>query len=103
MVKKIESRRWGYGKHIIIDHGHGYETLYGHLSEFKVKVGQKVKRGQIIALVGNTGKSTAPHLHYEVHQNGEAVNPSGYFYNDLTDEQYEELLQRAANSTVSFD
>ena len=103
VVKKVVNRRWGYGKHIILDHGYGFTTLYGHMSRTDVRVGQKVKRGQLIGLVGSTGKSTGPHLHYEVHKNGVAVNPVGYFYNDLTSEQYEEILKLSSNPNQSFD
>ncbi|MBT6236542.1 MAG: M23 family metallopeptidase [Bacteroidetes bacterium] len=103
VVKRVKNRRWGYGKHIVLDHGYGYATLYGHLSRTNVRVGQKVKRGQLIGLVGSTGKSTGPHLHYEVHKNGSAVNPVGYFYNDLTSDQYEEILKLSSNPNQSFD
>ncbi|MGB0849710.1 MAG: M23 family metallopeptidase [Bacteroidia bacterium] len=103
VVKKVVNKRWGYGKHVVLSHGYGYSTLYGHMSRINVRPGQKVKRGQLIGLVGSTGKSTGPHLHYEVHKNGRAVNPVGYFYNDLTSEQYEEMLKLSSNSNQSFD
>ncbi len=103
VVQSIESNYWGYGNIVLINHGFGYQTLYAHLSAFDVKTGQKVKRGQVIGKVGSTGKSTAPHLHYEVWKNGEKVNPVNYYFNDLTPEQYEELLKAAANSSASFD
>ncbi len=103
VVKTVKHARWGYGSHILLDHGYGYTTLYGHMSRTKVKQGQKVKRGQLIGLVGSTGKSTGPHLHYEVRKNGTAVNPVGYFYNDLTSEQYEEILKISSNPNQSFD
>jgi murein DD-endopeptidase MepM/ murein hydrolase activator NlpD len=103
VVKKIEHARWGYGSHIVISHGYGYTTLYGHLSRINVKPGQKVTRGQLIGLVGSTGKSTGPHLHYEVAKNGTEVNPIGYFYNDLTGAQYEEILKLSSNPNQSFD
>ena len=83
----------GLGKHVKIDHGFGFETVYGHMNRYIVKAGQNVKRGQIIGYVGNTGKSTAPHVHYEVHINNKAVNPVNYFYMDLDAEQYEEILR----------
>jgi hypothetical protein len=73
----------GYGTHVVVDHGFEYETLYAHLSELKVRNGQRVKRGDVIGLVGNTGLSAGPHLHYEVHKNGEAVDPANYYFNDL--------------------
>lgn len=83
----------GYGKHIKIKHGFGYQTLYAHMSEFLVKPGQKVKRGQVIGYSGNTGGSTAPHLHYEVIKDNKKVNPVNFFYQDLSDEQYAEILR----------
>lgn len=103
VVQSVESNYWGYGNIVLINHGFGYQTLYAHLSAFDVKIGQKVKRGQVIGKVGSTGKSTAPHLHYEVWKNGEKVNPVNYYFNDLTPDQYEELLKAAANSSSSFD
>ncbi len=103
VVQKVQNKRWGYGKHVVLNHGYGYSTLYGHMSRINVRVGQKVKRGQLIGLVGSTGKSTGPHLHYEVRKNGNAVNPVGYFYNDLTSEQYEEMLKLSSNPNQSFD
>lgn len=102
-IEEIENKRWGYGKSIIINHGFGYKTRYAHLSAFKVKVGQKVKRGELIGLIGSTGKSTGPHLHYEVVKDGEKVNPIGYFHSDLTPEQYEKLLEMSENSYKSMD
>ena len=103
VIQKVKYARWGYGTHVVINHGYGYSTLYGHMSRANVRVGQRVKRGQLIGLVGSTGKSTGPHLHYEVHKNGSAVNPVGYFYNDLTSEQYEEMLKLSSNANQSFD
>ncbi len=102
-ISMVKSEIWGYGQHIVIDHGSGFETLYGHLSKFIAKQGQKVKRGQLIGLVGSTGKSTAPHLHYEVHRNGEAINPAFFFYNDLTNEEYQKMLELASSPNQSFD
>lgn len=93
----------GYGNHVIINHGYGYETLYGHMFRIKVKGGQRVKRGEIIGWVGSTGKSTGPHCHYEVHKNGRHLDPVYFFYNDLTPEQYDRLLKMAASSNQSFD
>jgi murein DD-endopeptidase MepM/ murein hydrolase activator NlpD len=93
----------GYGNHVVINHGYGYQTLYGHMFRVKVRPGQKVKRGEIIGWVGSTGKSTGPHCHYEVRRNGEAVDPVYYFYNDITPEQYDRLLKLAASSNQSFD
>lgn len=93
----------GYGKYVVIDHGYGYETLYGHMSKVNVRRGQKVKRGDIIGYVGNTGSSTAPHLHYEVIKNGRKINPINFFYNDLTPAEYEEMINLASQENQSFD
>jgi murein DD-endopeptidase MepM/ murein hydrolase activator NlpD len=94
----------GYGNHVEINHGYGYETVYGHMVRVKVRRGQKVKRGDVIGWVGSTGKSTGPHCHYEVHINGNAVDPVYFFYNDLNAEQYDRLLKIAATgSAKSFD
>ena len=93
----------GYGNHVVINHGYGYETLYGHMVRVKVRAGQDVKRGEVIGWVGSTGKSTGPHCHYEVHKNGQKIDPIYFFYNDLTPEQYDLLLKRAASSNQSLD
>jgi murein DD-endopeptidase MepM/ murein hydrolase activator NlpD len=93
----------GYGNHVIINHGFGYETLYGHMVRVKVRNGQIVKRGEVIGWVGSTGKSTGPHLHYEVHKGGRNIDPIYFFYNDLTPEQYQQILKLAASGNQSFD
>jgi murein DD-endopeptidase MepM/ murein hydrolase activator NlpD len=93
----------GYGNHVEINHGYGYETLYGHMFRIKVRSGQVVKRGEIIGWVGSTGKSTGPHLHYEVHKGGRPLDPIYFFYNDLTPEQYQQILKLATSSNQSFD
>ena len=93
----------GYGNHVIINHGYGYQTLYGHMVKVKAFSGQKVSRGEIIGWVGSTGKSTGPHCHYEVHKNGNKIDPVYFFYNDLTPEQFDRLLKQAAASNQSFD
>ncbi|HMP87270.1 MAG TPA: peptidoglycan DD-metalloendopeptidase family protein [Lacibacter sp.] len=93
----------GYGNHVIINHGFSYQTLYGHLFRIKARVGQRVKRGEVIGWVGNTGKSTGPHLHYEVHKNGRPLDPIYFFYNDLTPEQFDRMLKIAATGNQSFD
>ena len=90
----------GYGNHVVINHGYGYETLYGHMVRIKVRGGQAVKRGDLIGWVGSTGKSTGPHCHYEVHINGEAVDPVYFFYNDLTPAEYDQLLKIAATGSA---
>lgn len=102
-VVEVESSNNGYGKHVIIRHGFGYETLYAHMSRILVRKGQKVKRGEIIGLIGNTGTSVGPHLHYEVIQNGTKVNPAYFYFNDLTPEQFERLLEQSSRSNQSFD
>jgi len=93
----------GYGNHVIINHGYGYQTLYGHMVKVKSNPGQKVSRGEVIGWVGSTGKSTGPHCHYEVHKNGNKIDPVYFFYNDLTPEQFDRLLKQAAASNQSFD
>ncbi len=102
-IKGSKRSRSGFGLEIVIDHGYGYETLYGHLNSFNVKRGQKVKRGDIIAFVGNTGGSTAPHLHYEVHKNGKKVNPAYYYYKDLTPQEYDKMIAISTNIGQSLD
>ncbi|CAN5749494.1 M23 family metallopeptidase [soil metagenome] len=94
----------GFGNNVVINHGYGYETLYGHMVRIKVRQGQHVKRGEVIGWVGSTGASTGPHCHYEVHINGRPVDPVYFFYNDLNAEQYDRLLKLAATgSAKSFD
>ena len=93
----------GFGNHVKINHGYGYETLYGHMSRIKARQGQNIKRGEVIGYVGNTGKSTGPHCHYEVHRNGQPVDPIYFFYNDLTPAQFDRMLKLAASNNQSFD
>ena len=93
----------GYGNHVIINHSYGYETLYGHMVRVKARAGQSVKRGEVIGWVGSTGKSTGPHCHYEVHKNGQKINPVYFFYNDLSPDQFDRLLKQAASSNQSLD
>ncbi|HEX6190977.1 MAG TPA: M23 family metallopeptidase [Chitinophagaceae bacterium] len=93
----------GYGNHVIVNHGYGYETLYGHMVRVKARNGQEIKRGEVIGWVGSTGKSTGPHLHYEVHKNGNKIDPVYFFYNDLGPEQFDAILKRAAASNQSLD
>ncbi len=103
VVKKVIRSRRGYGNEVLIDHGFGYVSVYAHLSGFNVKRHQKVKRGDIIGYVGNTGLSTGPHLHYAVMLRGKYVNPINYFFNDLTAEEYEKMIEMANNSGQSLD
>ncbi|HXB41032.1 MAG TPA: M23 family metallopeptidase [Bacteroidia bacterium] len=103
VVEQSDANMQGYGNHVVINHGYSYQTLYGHMSKILVKAGQKVKRGQLIGLVGSTGLSTAPHLHYEVIKNGQKVNPINFYYNDLSPEEYQQMLQLSQQSSQSFD
>jgi murein DD-endopeptidase MepM/ murein hydrolase activator NlpD len=93
----------GYGNHVVIQHGFGYETLYGHMLRVTVHVGQHVKRGDVIGTVGSTGRSTGPHCHYEVIKNGVKINPISFFFNDLTPTQYDELVKKAAEANQTLD
>ena len=102
-VVEIETSNTGYGNHIIIDHGYGYKTLYAHMRKIMVSPGQKVKRGEVIGYVGNTGKSLGPHLHYEVIKNGIKINPVNFYYSDLTPEEYEKMIELASSVNQSFD
>jgi len=102
VVKKVKTNYGGYGKEILIDHGYGYVTRYAHLSEFNIKKGQKVKRGECIGYIGSTGKSTAPHLHYEVIKDKKKVNPVHYFYNDLNENEYQKILELSSIENQSL-
>jgi murein DD-endopeptidase MepM/ murein hydrolase activator NlpD len=93
----------GYGNHVVINHGYGYETVYGHMVRIKARRGHKIKRGEIIGYVGSTGKSTGPHCHYEVHKNGQKIDPVYFFYNDLSPQQFDQLLKQASSSNQSLD
>jgi murein DD-endopeptidase MepM/ murein hydrolase activator NlpD len=101
-VAVVDVKFSGYGKVVEIDHGFGYRTRYAHMHDFAVRVGQNVKRGDLIGYVGNTGLSTAPHLHYEVHINGNQVDPVHYFFNDLTAAEYEKVLELASTENQSL-
>lgn len=103
VVKEVKTSRSGFGRWVVIDHGFGYATLYGHMDKFNVKVGEKVKRGSVIGYVGNAGKSTGPHLHYEVHKNGKAVNPQFYYFKDLSPEEYDRMVALSSNTGQSMD
>ena len=103
VIEKLEFNDGGYGREILINHGFGYSTRYAHLSAFNARLGQKVKRGDLIGFVGSTGRSTAPHLHYEVLVNGTDVNPSLYYFNDLNASEYQKMIQISTNSNQTFD
>lgn len=103
VIGTVKSARRELGNHIIIDHGFGYQTVYAHLDGFNVRVGQKVKRGDVIGFVGSTGLSTAPHLHYEVLVNGRQVDPALYYFNDLTPDEYDRMLEISGKSGQTFD
>lgn len=102
IVEKVITRYGGYGKQVIINHGFGYKTRYAHLENFNVKVGSRVKRGDCIGFVGNSGLSTAPHLHYEVFKDNKKVNPVHYFFQELNDEEYEKILELASIENQSL-
>ena len=103
VVSKVRRSKRGYGNYVKINHGFGYETLYAHMSKYIVKKGQKVKRGEVIGYVGNTGISTAPRLHYEVRKEKKKINPVNFYYNDLTPEEYEKMLEISSQYNQSFD
>ena len=103
VVSDVEKGYWGYGNMVIIDHGFGYTTRYAHLQKTAVRKGQRVKRGQLIGYVGNTGKTTGVHLHYEVLKNGVQIDPINFFYNDLTPDEYEQILEQSTLPTQTMD
>lgn len=103
VIERVMSSRGGYGKHVIIDHGFGYQTLYAHMSQIDARRGQRVKRGDVIGKVGNTGKSSGPHLHYEVIKDGKKVNPANFYFNDLTPEEYDLMIELSSSANQSFD
>jgi murein DD-endopeptidase MepM/ murein hydrolase activator NlpD len=102
-VVKVELGHRGYGNHVVISHGFGYQTLYGHLHKAKVREGQEVKRGQLIGYIGNTGLSSGPHLHYEVIKGSRKINPINYFFNDLNEDEYQAMREMSERPGQSFD
>lgn len=102
-VARVEFNGRGFGNNVVINHGFGYSTLYGHMSKMVVRPGQHVNRGDIIGYVGNSGTSTGPHLHYEVHRGGNPVNPVNFYYNDLSPEEYELMVELSSKTGQSFD
>jgi murein DD-endopeptidase MepM/ murein hydrolase activator NlpD len=103
VIERADNLAQGYGNHVVINHGYGYQTLYGHMSKIACVAGKKVARGQLIGYVGSTGLSTAPHLHYEVIKNNEKINPINFYYNDLSPQQYQLLVELSKKTTQSFD
>ena len=103
VVKRADNSASGYGKHVRIDHGYGYMSLYAHLSRYNVKRKQKIKRGDLIGFVGSTGRSEAPHLHYEVWKDGNRINPINFYYGSLTPEEFENMLKYANQENQSLD
>lgn len=103
VVRRADNTASGYGNHIVIQHGYGYETLYGHLSKYKVKAGQRVKRGDVIGYIGSTGRSEAPHLHYEVHKDGKPVNPINFYYGNISAAEYTIISKLANQENQSLD
>lgn len=103
VVLRADGNATGYGKHVRIDHGFGYVTLYGHMTKFVVKRKQKIKRGDLLGYVGSTGRSKAPHLHYEVRKNGQAINPINFYYGSLTPEEFNAMLKIAELEGQSYD
>ena len=102
-VVNIAGWEGGYGNLIVINHGYSYSTAYGHLSRLGVRVGQIIKRGQVIGFVGSTGKSTASHLHYEVRKDGKAINPINYFFNDITPAEYDMMIRLSQLPSQTMD
>ncbi len=103
VVEKADDLEQGYGNHVVINHGFGYETLYGHMSRIAVTVGEKVKRGQVIGYVGCTGLCTGDHVHYEVIKNGAKINPIDFFYSNITPEEYRQIIAQASQPSQSLD
>lgn len=103
VVKRVDAGASGYGRHIRIDHGFGYVSLYAHLYKYNVKRNQKVKRGDLIGFVGSTGRSQAPHLHYEIFKDGARINPINFYYGNLSPQEFNELLQKASLENQSLD
>ncbi len=102
-IKRADNRSTGYGNHIRIDHGFGYTSLYGHLYKYNVRVGQQVQRGDVIGYVGSTGRSMAPHLHYEIFKEEDRINPINFYYGNLSPEEFDEILKKAQQENQSLD
>ena len=103
VVSRADNSAAGYGNHVRIDHGFGYESLYAHLFKYNVRVGQRVKRGDLIGFVGSTGRSEAPHLHYEIFKDGDRINPINFYYGNLTPEEFAQILEKSQLENQSLD
>jgi murein DD-endopeptidase MepM/ murein hydrolase activator NlpD len=103
VIERADNTASGFGNHIVIQHGFGYETLYGHLSRYNCRSGQRIKRGDVIGYVGSTGRSEGPHLHYEVHKNGKVVNPLNFYYGNISAVEYVAIAKLANQENQSFD
>lgn len=103
VVRRADAGASGFGNHIVVSHGFGYETVYAHLSRYNCRPGKRVKRGDIIGFVGSTGRSQAPHLHYEVHKGGKVVNPINFYYGDISAVEYTAIAKMATQENQSFD
>ena len=103
IVQRADNRSSGYGRHIRIDHGFGYISLYGHLEKYHVRRGEKVKRGDIIGFVGNTGRSVGPHVHYEIFKDNEKINPLNFYYGNLSQKEFDALLTQSKLENQSMD
>ncbi len=102
-IERADNSATGYGNHIRLDHGYGYVSLYAHLYKYNVRRGQRVKRGDVIGFVGSTGRSEAPHLHYEIYKDGERINPINFYYGNLSPEEFDEILQQSQKENQSLD
>ena len=102
-IIRADNRSSGFGNHIRIDHGYGYVTIYAHLNDYNVAVGQNVERGDVIGFVGNTGRSRGPHLHYEVHLDNKRLNPMNFYYGELSPEEFDTMLKLSNQANQSFD
>jgi murein DD-endopeptidase MepM/ murein hydrolase activator NlpD len=103
IIKRADNRSSGYGRHIRIDHGFGYVSLYAHLDKYNVKRGQRIKRGDVIGYVGNTGRSVAPHLHYEIFKDGKKINPLNFYLDDLSPAEFDAIVNQASQENQSLD
>ncbi len=103
VIERADNTASGYGNHVVIKHGFGYQTLYAHMSKYNCRKGQRVKRGDIIGYVGSTGRSEGPHLHYEVHKNGEVVNPLNFYYGNISAAEYVIISKLANQENQSLD